>query len=127
MKIFSPKINLKYFAVALFFSFSSILWAQQTPTVRDSTSTTFSFRDINPPNPASVVNQYTYDPITDRYYYTSKVGDFNINYPVILTPKEFQALVQKENLKSYYKEKLDAFDGKKEGAEDAKKNLIPDL
>ncbi|MGB0185681.1 MAG: cell surface protein SprA, partial [Flavobacteriaceae bacterium] len=127
MKIFSPKINLKYCAVALFFSFSSILWAQQTPTVRDSTSTTFSFSDINAPDPSSIVNQYTYDPITDRYYYTSKVGDFNIKYPVILTPKEFQALIQKENLKNYYKEKLDAFDGKKEGAEDAKKNLIPDL
>ena len=33
----------------------------------------------------------------------------------------------KESLKAYYKEKLDALDGKKEGSEEAKKNLIPDL
>ena len=127
MKIFNLKINLNSYAVLTFLSLSSVLWAQQTPVVRDSTSTTFSFRDLSTPDPSSVVSKYTYDPITDRYYYTSKVGDFNIKFPVILTPQEFQALVQRENLKSYYKEKLDAFDGKKEGSEAAKRNLIPDL
>jgi len=30
-------------------------------------------------------------------------------------------------LKTYYKEKVDALDGKKDGSEEAKKNLIPDL
>ena len=120
-------MKLKHLALVVFYSFSYLLWSQQTPTVRDSTSTTFSFRDLNPPDPSSVINKYTYDPITDRYYYTSKVGDYDKKYPIILTPKEFQALIQKENLKQYYKEKLDAFDGKKEGSEDAKKNLIPDL
>ncbi|MDA8592242.1 cell surface protein SprA, partial [Flavobacteriaceae bacterium] len=120
-------MKLKHLALVVFYSFSYLLWSQQTPTVRDSTSTTFSFRDLNPPDPSSVINKYTYDPITDRYYYTSKVGDYDIKYPIILTPKEFQALIQKETLKQYYKEKLDAFDGKKEGSEDAKKNLIPDL
>ena len=69
---------------------------------------------------------YSYDPITDRYYYTSKIGDFNINYPVILTPKEFQELISNENLKAYYKEKIDAYEGLK-GDEDDKKNLIPDM
>ena len=120
-------MKLKHFALVVLYSFSFLLWSQQTPTIRDSTSTTFSFRDLNPPNPSSVINKYSYDPITDRYYYTSKVGDYDIKYPVILTPKEFEALIQKENLKQYYKEKLNAFDGKKEGSEDAKKNLIPDL
>ena len=49
----------------------------------------------------------------DRYIFTQKVGDFNINYPVILTPEEYDALVTKENVKSYYKEKIDAFDEKR--------------
>ena len=92
-------MKLKHLALVVFYSFSYLLWSQQTPTVRDSTSTTFSFRDLNPPDPSSVINKYTYDPITDRYYYTSKVGDYDIKYPIILTPKEFQALIQKENLK----------------------------
>ncbi|QDO95636.1 cell surface protein SprA [Formosa sediminum] len=78
-------------------------------------------------NPSSIESKYTYDAFTDRYIYTETVGDFNINYPVILTPAEYQKLVQSEQLKSYYKQKIDAFDGRKEGAEDAKKNLLPEF
>ena len=70
---------------------------------------------------------YTYDPNTNRYYYTSKIGEFNINYPVILTPAEFQELIKKESLKAYYKEKIDAYKGLKDGDAVAAKNLIPDL
>ena len=44
-----------------------------------------------------------------------------------MTPKEFQELVLQDSLKQYYKDKVDALDGKKEGSEEAKKNLIPDL
>ena len=79
------------------------------------------------PNPNSIVYKYTYDPITDRYIYTASVGSFNINYPIILTPEEYRKLVFEENLKSYYKQKIDAFDGKKEGSEDLQKNLIPEF
>jgi len=50
-----------------------------------------------------------------------------INYPIILTPKEYYALVAKDNLRNYYKEKIDAFDGKKEGSEDERKNLLPEF
>jgi cell surface protein SprA len=104
------------------------LIAQQTnETVRDSTSTTYSFGKLNVPNPNSIIYKYTYDPVTDRYVYTSKVGTFNINYPVILTPAEFQRLVMQESMRNYYKEKIDAFDGKKEGTEEAQKNLIPEF
>jgi cell surface protein SprA len=117
----------RLFLAVLFLHSTSILFAQDPTTVRDSTSTTFSFGKLDTPDPASIESKYTYDPLTDRYFYTSTVGDFNINYPVILTPKEFQDLVVKESLKAYYKEKLDALDGKKEGSEEAKKNLIPDL
>ncbi len=107
--------------------FSVVTFAQQEPTVRDSTSTTFSFGNMQVPNPDSIVSKYTYDPITDRYIYTESVGNFNINYPIILTPVEFQKLVAQENLRSYYKQKIDAFDGKKAGSDALKKNLIPEL
>ncbi|MFK2819375.1 cell surface protein SprA [Flavobacteriaceae sp. LMIT009] len=101
-------------------------YAQQT-TVRDSTSTTFSFNNLLLPNPNSIVSKYTYDPITDRYIYTENLGRININYPLILTPEEFRRLVAQENMKSYYKDKIDAYDGRKTGLDDAQKNLIPEL
>ncbi|TJY32536.1 T9SS outer membrane translocon Sov/SprA [Pontimicrobium aquaticum] len=101
-------------------------FAQQT-TVRDSTSTTFSFNNLLLPNPDSIVSKYTYDPLTDRYIYNQSLGTININYPIILTPEEFRKLVAQETLRNYYKEKIDAYDGKKAGLEDAKKNLIPEL
>lgn len=103
-----------------------VSFGQQT-TVRDSTSTTFSFNNLLLPNPDSIVSKYTYDPLTDRYIYNQKLGEININYPIILTPEEFRKLLAQETLRNYYKEKIDAYDGKKEGLEDAKKNLIPEL
>ena len=115
------------FLVAVLLTCTYFVWGQQPAVVRDSTSTTFSFRNLEIPNPSSIVSQYTYDPITDRYYYTSKIGDYNIKYPVILSPQEFQELIQTENLKLYYKEKIDAYKGLKDGDEAARKNLIPDL
>ena len=80
---------------------SAIGAAQDPITDQDSTKTGYSLGKIDFPNPPSISNKYTYDPITDRYIYTESVGEFNINYPVILTPEEFEALVAQENLKSH--------------------------
>ena len=76
-------------------------------------------------NPPSIVEAYTYDPITDQYIYTNMLGGFNINYPIILSPEEYRQLVLKESMREYFKKKNDAIDGKKEGAEAAKKDLLP--
>lgn len=105
----------------------NVAFSQQIPVAQDTTKTGFSLGHMNMPNPSSIVSKYTYDPITDRYIYTETVGEFNINYPIILTPEEFQQLVIQENLKSYYKQKIDAAEGKKEGAEDIQKNLLPEF
>jgi cell surface protein SprA len=80
---------------------------------------------INLGNPNSIIKAYTYDPLMDRYILNTSFEGFNINYPVILTPKEYQNLVLKESMHSYFKEKSDAIDGKKAGSEDAKKDLLP--
>ncbi|WGD35442.1 cell surface protein SprA [Olleya sp. YS] len=94
---------------------------------QDSTKTGYSLGTLEMPNPSSIESKYTYDPVTDRYIYTESVGEFNINYPVILTPQEYQDLVSRQNLKSYYKDKIDAYDGKKGNAKEAQKNLIPEF
>ena len=68
---------------------------------------------INVPNPSTYIENYEYDAASDLYYYNIKVGEYDISYPIILTPDEYQELILKEDLKSYYKSKLDAAEGKK--------------
>ncbi|HMB63222.1 MAG TPA: cell surface protein SprA, partial [Eudoraea sp.] len=55
------------------------------------------------------------------------VGDFDISYPIILTPEQYLELIRRENMKAYFKEKIDAYSGKKEGSEEARKNLLPNF
>lgn len=117
-------IKKNTFLIFLFF-ISTLAWSQEA--VQDSVKKGYNIGEIKTPNPNSVESKYTYDPISDRYIYTEKIGNFNIKYPIILTPKEYYALVAKENLKGYYKEKIAAFDGKKDGTDDAQKNLLPEF
>lgn len=112
---------LKLLVLTCFLCFGEFAVAQ------DSTATGSSMGRMDLPYPSSIQNLYTYDPITDRYIYTQTLGDFKINYPVILTREEYQKLIQDEQIKSYFKEKIDAADGRKEGSEDKQKNLIPTL
>lgn len=119
------KLIKKYAFLVFIFLSSTVAWSQQP--AQDSVKTGYNIGTIKTPNPNSIESKYTYDPISNRYIYTEKIGDFNINYPIILTPKEYYALVAKESLKGYYKEKISAFDGKKEGADDAQKNLLPEF
>ncbi|WP_298532723.1 cell surface protein SprA [uncultured Algibacter sp.] len=123
LKIYKSIKRLGLLAFVLCYSMG--VWSQQTP--QDSVKTGYNIGRLKTPNPNSIESKYTYDPITDRYIYTERIGGFNINYPVILSPKEYYALVAQENQRNYYKEKIDAFDGKKEGAEDARKNLLPEF
>ena len=119
--------SVKKYTFSLLFLLASVTSMAQQPIAQDTTQTGFGLGNLKFPNPESIVSKYTYDPITDRYYYTESVGNFNINYPVILTPDEYEQLVIEENLKSYYKQKIDAFDGKKDGTEEEQKNLLPEF
>ena len=98
-----------------------------TEQVQDSVKSGFSLGRLKMDNPESIISKYNYDPNLDRYIYSEKVGDFNIGYPIILTPDQYYELVRKEGIKDYFKEKHDAYSGKKEGSEDARKNLLPNF
>jgi len=116
--------NYKYYlTLTLCLVYSVFSFGQNNGTEQDSTQTGHSLGSLQLPNPSSIVSKYTYDPITQRYIYTESLGDFDINYPIILTPEEYQKLVEAESLKQYYKDKVAAFDGKLED-ENAQKNLV---
>jgi cell surface protein SprA len=102
--------------------------AQETePTEADSVKTGFALGRLRMENPESIVSKYTYDPKLDRYIYSETVGDYDISYPIILSPGQYLELVRKEEMKSYFKQKIDAFTGKKAGSEEARKNLLPNF
>nr|WP_299434215.1 cell surface protein SprA [uncultured Aquimarina sp.] len=102
-----------------------MLFGQENETVRDSTSTTFSLGEISLPDPNSILTKYEYDPITNRYIYREMLGSFNVRYPLFLTPEEFEDLVEEEQRRDYFKEKISAFSGKTDGSEEKRKNLLP--
>jgi cell surface protein SprA len=111
------------FLLVIFCGFVS--QAQVVPVAQDTIKTGFSTGKVQLKDPQSVLSAYTYNPVTDRYIYTNSVDGFSINYPIILTPKEYENLVLKESMRDYFKKKVDAIDGKKEGSEAAKKDLLP--
>ncbi|MFD0860991.1 cell surface protein SprA [Sungkyunkwania multivorans] len=126
--IFFTRIHRFVFALFLFGGLSAT-WAQQTPNeaVQDSVKTGHSLGRIELKNPNSIVQKYTYDPLLDKYVYTETVGEFDIKYPLILSPEQYQDLILKESMKGYFKEKIDAISGRKDGTEEARKNLLPEF
>tara|TARA_Y100001933_G_scaffold262702_1_gene321355 strand:+ start:15218 stop:22321 length:7104 start_codon:yes stop_codon:yes gene_type:complete len=120
--------RFKYiFFVVCLLSISTIMAQENNEQAQDSVKTGVELGRIILENPDSIVAKYTYDPETNTYVYTESVGDFNVNYPVILTPEQYYDLVEKEQMKSYFKQKADAYAGKKAGSEEARKNLLPNF
>ncbi|SHF90207.1 protein involved in gliding motility SprA [Flavobacterium micromati] len=114
------------FWISLLALFSGLLsHAQVDQTTKDTVKTGYSVGKMQLKNPPSILSAYTYDPVTDRYIYTNSVDGFSINYPIILTPKEYERLVLKESMRDYFKKKVDAVAGLKAGSDLAKKDLLP--
>jgi cell surface protein SprA len=109
----------------LFLCVPFFLYSQEDNQEQDSIKNGVDLGKIKVPNPQSIVEAYTYDPVTDRYIYTNTFDGFNVNYPLVLTPKQYQELVLREEMRKYYREKSAAIDGKKEGSEEKKKDLLP--
>ncbi|WP_281323231.1 cell surface protein SprA [Flavobacterium aestivum] len=111
------------FLLVVFCGFVSRAQVQQV--VQDTVKKGYDVGEVQIKNPQSILSAYTYDPVTDTYVYTNSVDGFNINYPIVLTPAEYEKLMLKESMSDYFKKKVDAIDGKKEGSEAAKKDLLP--
>lgn len=121
-------VRFKHFFFFICFLIATNLIGQETnEQVQDSVKTGVAIGQLILENPDSIIAKYSYDPKLDRYIYTESVGDFDISYPIILTPDQYFELVRKERMKTYFKEKIDAFTGKKEGSQEARKNLLPNF
>ncbi len=118
-------IKFQYSLALLCVLFSFSIQAQVDKEEKDTVKTGADLGRLTMPNPVSVFDKYVYDATTDRYIFTSSVDGFNIKYPLILTPKQYQELVLREQMRKYYQDKSAALDGKKAGSDQAKKDLLP--
>ncbi|SDQ26471.1 T9SS outer membrane translocon Sov/SprA [Flagellimonas zhangzhouensis] len=122
----SKSFKYTFFVVCLL-TVSTVMGQEDNEQVQDSVQTGVELGRILLENPDSIVAKYTYDPKTNQYIYTQSVGDYNVSYPLILTPEQYYDLVKKEEMKAYFKRKADAYAGKKEGSEEDRKNLLPNF
>ena len=111
------------FLILLFCGFVS--QAQVNPVPQDTIITGYSTGKIDIKDPQSIVKAYAYDPATGMYVLSKTVGGFPTSYPSILSPKEYEERVRKESMRNYFRDKLDAIDGKKGEGDAAKKDLLP--
>lgn len=109
--------------LSLIISLSST--AQETP--QDTTDTGYTLGEIALPDSELISSFYEYDPILDRYIYREKLGDLDLSIPLILTPQEYEDLVLDEEMRNYFKRKIDAQAGRKEGSEEIQRDLLPDF
>ncbi|KGO94081.1 SprA protein [Flavobacterium subsaxonicum WB 4.1-42 = DSM 21790] len=119
---------MKYTFSVVFLFFSVLAQAQVTeeeedPIKEQDTVKGYNTGNVALDNPKSIVGAYTYDPVTNRYIYTNKFEGFNINYPIILTPEQYEELVLRESMREYYKQKSKTIDGK--GSAEEQKDLLP--
>lgn len=114
-----------YISLCLIFLGISLSTTAQTTQKTSVEDSDVSLGQLQLPDPSSIERLYRYDELLDRYVYDQKIGDYQIDYPVILTPDQYQDLMDKENRYLYFKEKVDSFSGKKEGTEEKRKNLLP--
>jgi cell surface protein SprA len=108
------KITLMVFWI--FFSVE-IIYAQKT----------FDLGKISLKTPISIIENYTYNPETGLYIFSKEIGGYQINAPLVLTVKEFQAMVLKDQMKSYFQNKTRALSGKSTDLKNSQKNLLPEL
>ncbi|PKB16186.1 cell surface protein SprA [Flavobacterium sp. 5] len=115
----------KIYIFLLVFFCGFVSQAQVQEAVQDTIKKGYDVGEVQLANPQSILSAYTYDPVTDTYVYNSSIDDFNINYPIFLTPAEYEKLMLKESMNQYFGKKLDAIDGNKTGSDAAKKDLLP--
>ncbi|WP_232771601.1 cell surface protein SprA [Tenacibaculum sp. Bg11-29] len=67
----------------------------------------------------------TYDKAINKFVLVEKIGNYHIGTPIYFTPEEYKTYRLKNDVKTYFKEKIDATNSKKKGTKKARKNLLP--
>ena len=124
------EINLKkrilFLSFALVLLFNNNIFSQKVINL-DTIENTVYLGKFKLKTPSFFKSKYTYDPISNKYIYTTKVGEIDVGIPLVLTPEQYRKRVREENIINYFSEKTSLL--KDEDAEESTKlkNLLPNL
>lgn len=113
-------IYLKYILVVIFLGNIAPALAQITETEEENVIIrgAISLKDVD-----SIMKMYTYDPVSDRYLYTVTTNEYNIEYPMVLTRKQYEDILLKAAMREYYAKRLAAASDRL--TDEEKKDLLP--
>ncbi len=111
-------------------SFSQNTQTDTTKTVKKDTVIPLKYNFRYNQNGALFLNSptqkiVTYDKTLNKFMLVEKIGDYYVGTPIFMTPEEYDEYRLKNDLKDYFKEKVDATNPNKKGSEQARKNLLP--
>ena len=66
-----------------------------------------------------------YDAEQDKYLVVTKIGDYEISYPIVMSPEEYRSYRLQKDMHDYYKGKISAISGKKKNSAAEQKDLLP--
>ncbi|MEK9609494.1 MAG: hypothetical protein VW058_07465, partial [Flavobacteriaceae bacterium] len=113
------KLNFNYLLLPLLLICSITLWGQQESSYDLSKSKLTQTKNIS--------SKYTYDASSGMYIYTETIGGYPVNTPLVMSVKEFQAMVLADQMKGYFQEKIAALSGNAENLSETQKNLLPEV
>jgi len=87
---------------------------QETVIIRGA----ISLKDVD-----SIMKMYTYDPVSNKYLYTVTNNEYNLEYPMVLTRKQYEDILLKAAMREYYAKRLAAAQDRL--TEEEKKDLLP--
>ena len=82
---------------------------------------------ISPPKVNSIESLYVFDPVTELYIFSENIDGYPINTPLVLTVKEYEALVLKNQMQAYFLDKVQALSSYGSDFDEAQKNLLPEV
>ena len=82
---------------------------------------------ISLPKANSIESLYVFDPVSGLYIFSENIDGYPINTPLVLTVKQYEALVLKKQMQVYFLNKVQALSGYGSDLEEAQKNLLPEV